>query len=217
MADFERGRAQMVESQLRAEGVTDAPILARMGAIAREDFVAPGRRDFAYVDDIQWMDGRGHGRFLLPPVTLGKLIKLARVADSDSVLDVGSATGYSTAVIAGLAASAVGLERDARLSELAASNLARLGLNNVRTVKGGIESVASDRFDVIVVQGRLPAIPDGFFTLLKDSGRLVALVGAGAVAVATVYSKSGGRISVRSDFSASVPLLEQQADEAFVF
>src|SRR5690606_38684062 len=102
MIDFERARAQMVENQLRSGGVTSAPILARMRAIPRENFVAAIRRDLAYIDDIQWFGGKASGRFMAAPATLGKLLRVAEITPADTVLDIGAATGYSTAVIAGL-------------------------------------------------------------------------------------------------------------------
>ena len=217
MIDFERARAQMVESQLRGGGVTNAPILAQMRAISREDFVAPGRRDVAYVDDIQWL-GHGSRRFLAAPATLAKLLKLAEISPADSVLDIGAATGYSTAVIAGLAASVVALEQDGDLAALAATNLARLGLTNASVVAGSIDQIGARRFDAILAQGSLDIVPDAFLAALSEGGRLVALIRAGAVSVAHVFVKASGRVTARAEFNAFLPpLLVGQANEAFVF
>ena len=217
MVDFQRARAHMVESQLRAGGVTNAPILARMRAVSREDFVDPSRRDVAYVDDIQWLGGRAGGRFMAAPATLAKLIKCAEITDSDAVLDIGAATGYSTAVIAGLAASVTGLESDAALAAAAVANLAALGLANARIIAGDIDQLASARFDVVLVQGALDSVPDAFLATLNDGGRLVALIRNGAVSVANVFVKSGGAITMRADFNAFLPPLAQRLNEEFMF
>lgn len=217
MVDFERARAQMVESQLRGGGVTNAPILARMRTLPRENFVADGRRAVAYVDAIQWL-GDGSRRFLAAPATLAKLLKLADITGSETVLDVGAATGYSTAIIADLAASVVALEQDGGLASLAAANLAALGQANASVVAGSIEQLGAARFDVIIVQGALDKVPDTFLAALNEGGRLVALIRAGAVSVAHVFTKSAGRVTARSDFNAFLPpLLAAEANEVFVF
>ena len=218
MIDFERARAHMVESQLRSGGVTNAPILARMRVLPREDFVAPGRRDVAYVDDIQWLGDRASGRFMAAPATLAKLLKLAEITERETVLDIGAGTGYSTAVIAGLAAAVTGIESDAGLAATATANLARFGLGNARIVAGGIEAVGSARFDVIIVQGALDSVPDAFIAALNEGGRLVALMRAGAVSVAKVFVKSAAGVTERSDFNAFLPpLFVTRAHEEFVF
>jgi protein-L-isoaspartate(D-aspartate) O-methyltransferase len=217
MVDFQRARAHMVESQLRADGVTNAPILARMRVIPREDFVDPSRRDVAYVDDVQWFGGRTGGRFMAAPATLAKLIKLAEITENDTVLDIGAATGYSTAVIAGLAASVTGLEPDAGLAATAAANLATLGLTNARIVPGDIEQLRPARFDAILVQGSLDSVPEAFLASLSDHGRLVALIRNGAISVAHVFVKSGGVVTTRAEFNASLPPLTQRLNEEFMF
>lgn len=218
MVDFERARAQMVENQLRSGGVTNAPILARMRAIPRENFVAADRRALAYIDDIQWLGDKASGRFMAAPATLAKLLKIAEITPSDTVLDIGAGTGYSTAVIAGLAASVTGLEFDSGLAATASANLAALGLANAGIIAGDIERLGKARFDVIVVQGALDSVPDAFTAALADGGRLVALIRAGAVCVAHVFVKSGRQVTARAEFNAFLPpLFAAKPNEEFVF
>jgi protein-L-isoaspartate(D-aspartate) O-methyltransferase len=217
MVDFQRVRAHMVESQLRAGGVTNAPILARMRAIPREDFVDSSRRDVAYVDDIQWLGDRTAGRFMAAPATLAKLIKLAEITETDTVLDIGAATGYSTAVMAGLAAAVTGLEQDAALAATAAANLAALGLGNARMIVGDIDRLGGARFDVVIVQGALDSVPPAFLAALNDGGRLVALITSGAVSVAHLFVKSDRGVTARAEFNAFLPPLAQRPNEEFVF
>ena len=208
----------MVENQLRSGGVTSAPILARMRAIPRENFVAAIRRDLAYIDDIQWFGGKAAGRFMAAPVTLGKLLRVAEITPADTVLDIGAATGYSTAVIAGLAASVTGLEPDTDLAATASANLAALGLTNASVIAGDIARLGKARFDVIIVQGALDSVPEAFTAALADGGRLVALIRAGGVSVAHVFVKSGGQVTARAEFDAVLPpLMASQRDEEFVF
>lgn len=208
----------MVENQVRSGGVTNAPILASMRAVPREIFVAAGRREVAYLDSVQWLGDRVSGRFMAAPATLGKLLKLADIGAGETVLDIGAATGYSTAVIAGLAASVVGIERDAGLAAEATANLAALGLSNARIVTGEFDAPGETGFDVIVVEGALDAVPESYFGALAAGGRLVSLIRAGAVSVAHLFIKSGERITARADFNAFLPpLLSAGPNEEFVF
>lgn len=216
MVDFERVRAQMVESQLRGGGVANARILARMRAIPRENFVPADRRSVAYIDAVQWFGETG--RFLAAPATLAKLLQLAEITAADTVLDIGVATGYSTAVISGLAASVIGVEQDAGLAAAAMANLAALGLANASVVAGSVEQLGAAGFDVILVQGSLDSVPDNLLAALNEGGRLVALIRAGAVSVAHVFAKSEGGVAARAGFNASLPVLPlERAKEAFVF
>lgn len=218
MVDFERARAQMVESQLRAGGVTNISILSRMRAVPREDFVSPARREMAYLDDIQWLGDAPTKRFMAPPAILAKMLKLADISPSDTVLDVGAGTGYSTAIIAGLATSVTGLEPDAVLAATAATNLAALGLTNASVAVGDVDNIPSSRFDVIIVQGALDRVPDALTSALAEGGRLVVLLRQGAVSVATIMVSMGGKVSARADFNAHLPLLGGQGiHEEFVF
>ena len=218
MADWERARAQMVESQLRGGGITNAAILRQMRRIPREAFVAPDRRELAYADDIQWFAGEDTRRFMAAPATLAKLVKLADVTEADTVLDVGAATGYSTAVLAGLAASVLGLEQDGHLARQATDVLSALGIGNARVISANAASLAGQHFDAIIVQGALDGVPDTLVDLLAERGRLVALIRKGSVCLAHVFTRSGGKIAARAEFSAFLPPLYAPAGkEEFVF
>jgi protein-L-isoaspartate(D-aspartate) O-methyltransferase len=218
LVDLERAREYMVDNQLRTSNVTDWRILAQMSVIPRELFVPQARRELAYLDDVQWLGEVGRGRFISSPATLARLIQLAEISESDSVLDVGPASGYSTAVIAGLCATVVGLEQDAALAQQAGKTLGDLGIGNARVLAGEAKAVGAERFDAIVLQGAVETVPEELLKLLKDGGRLVALVRRGAVAVATIYVKTGSNIAARQEFNASLPpLFVAKPVEEFVF
>ena len=218
MVDFERARTQMVESQLRSGGVINPAILARMRTVPREDFVPATRRDLAYIDDIQWLGDKASRRFMAAPATLARLLALAEITQTDTVLDIGAATGYSTAVIAGLAASVTGLETDADLAATARGNLAALGVTNASVIHGDISQIGKVRFDAIIVEGALDAVPDAFIAALAEGGRLVALLRTGAVGLAHLFVRSGREVTARAAFNAALPpLFAERPDEEFVF
>lgn len=217
MVDFERARQVMVDNQLRTSNVTDRRLLAAMGAIAREDFVPPARRGLAYIDETHDL---GHGRAMSAPAPFAKLIQLAEIEPTDAVLDLGAGLGYSTAVLAQLAHEVVGVESDAGLAAEAQKALAATGIGNVEIVVSGFDDVQphAKGFDVIVLEGTVDNVPQGLFKLLRDGGRLVAMMRRGPTAVAHVFVKSGDTVNSRAEFNTSLPPLTAvtPADE-FVF
>lgn len=218
MVDFDRARQVMVDGQVRAGGVTEPRLISRFLSVPREAFVPHARRDLAYVDDLHWFGRAGSARFMPAPAPLAKLLHLADVAESDVVLDVGAGTGYATALLAGLAATVTGFEQDARLTAMATANLARLGLTNAQVVSGEIGQFGAERFDVVILEGMVDSVPESFFAVLKDHGRLVALVRRGPIGVAHVFIKAGGKITPRAEFNAVLPpLFAARREEDFVF
>jgi len=223
MTDFAAARTKMVDSQLRTEDVTDHDVLAAMGAVPRENFVPARLKALAYVDDDLPLAEAGAGRparSLVRAAPLAKLIQAADVQPSDIVLDVGCATGYSSAVLARLANSVVALEADPALAAEATETLMKLGSDNVAVVTGPLEAgyPSEGPYDVIFVGGAVETVPDALLAQLKESGRLVAVVGLGRAAVATLFTRTDHEIGSRPLFNAFVPPLPGFArPKAFVF
>jgi protein-L-isoaspartate(D-aspartate) O-methyltransferase len=207
MQDFGVARGNMIESQVRPGGVTDARVIAAMADVAREAFVPEERRAVAYMDDdlMVGRDALGRPRYLLEPMALARLLQLAEVKPADRVLDVAGATGYSAAVLSCLAAHVTALEEDEGLAGRAREALA--GLANVTVVHGahaeGHQSGAP--YDVILVNGRLPEPPQHLLRQLGDDGRLVLALGSAETAPATVVMRSGAATSRRRWFDLSIP------------
>ena len=213
MIDFEAARATMVDTQLRTDRVTDRRILAAFAALARERFVPAAKRDLAYSDAALevWLsfDG-GPARYLLPPVVLARLIQLASVEAKDAVLDIGCATGYSTAVLACLARAVTAVESEPELAASARETLQALGLSNAAVLKGEHARGAPQAgpFDVILVNGSVPEVPESLLAQLKDGGRLVAVDTAGPQGrprqgKATLFDNEDGDASGEPHFDAN--------------
>jgi protein-L-isoaspartate(D-aspartate) O-methyltransferase len=153
-------------------------------------------------------------------MVLAKLIHAAEVGETDHVLDVGCTTGYSTAVLARLAGSVVGLEEDGILAGQASVSLAASGAGNAKIVTGPLARgcPAEARYDVIVLQGATELAPAALLGQLKDGGRLVCVLGRGAGGKAMLYRLIAGDLSGRPAFDAAAPLLPGFArPPAFVF
>lgn len=217
MADFATARLRMVDNQLRTSNITDHRILIAMGEVPREAFLPADRAALAYADVVHPL---GNGRFLAAPAPFARLVQLAEITQTDRVLDVGCGCGYSSAVLARLGSKVTGLESDATLAGKAAAKLEELGVGNVEIAVGPFDgsSLPIEHFDAIVVEGALDAEPASLFHLLRDGGRLVALISAGGPAVAHVFVKSAGDIAGRSEFNTSLPpLAAAPRPETFVF
>ena len=215
MIDFARARTIMVDNQVTTSPVTDRRLLAVLREVPREHFVPDAVRDLAYVDrDVPL----GAGRVLTAPAPFARLVQLAAVTSSDKVLDAGAGTGYSTAVLAALSARTVALETDPELARAARANLETLGVQNVAVVMGQVQAAKDAPFDVVVVEGAVDAPPPQFLTLLREGGRLVALIETpNGPRVPHLFVKQGGALAGQSGFEPLKPARTPLADDVFVF
>jgi protein-L-isoaspartate(D-aspartate) O-methyltransferase len=200
----ESARFNMVETQVRTANVTDPRILAAMNAVAREKFVPRAAAALAYADVPVQV---AQGRYLLDPRGFAKLAQLAQIKTEDRVLDVGCATGYSSAVLARLAAEVVALEQDADLVRVASELLANV-VGKVEVVQGALIEGVKDRapFDVIFVNGSIEQVPEHLFGQLAEGGRLVTVL-KDIQSRAWLFLKENGQVGKRPDFDADVPVL----------
>ena len=221
MEDFAHARTKMVDSQLRTENVTDYDVLAVMGVVPREVFVPAHQRALAYLDkDIPIKNSGDQPRYLMEAAPFARLLQLAEIDKQDLILDIGCGSGYSAAVIAHLANFVVALESDAALAAEASQKLNQLGVDNARVVNGPLDAgyPSEGPYDVIFMDGAVEVLPGALFGQLREGGRLVAVLGYGRAAMATVWTKSENQIGRRSAFNADVrPLPGFRKPAAFVF
>ena len=207
-------RANMIESQIRCQDVTDPRIHAAMAAVARERFVPRARLALAYADIAVEL---APGRFMLDPRSLAKALQLAGVKAEDRVLDVGCGTGYSSAVLARLAGSVVALEQDADMVRIASETLLE---SNIEVTQGSlIEGFKmGGPYDLIFVNGAIEARPDTLLSQLAEGGRLVVFVQSGAQGRATLFVREHGQVGSRPGFDSTVPMLAGfRKSQGFIF
>jgi protein-L-isoaspartate(D-aspartate) O-methyltransferase len=187
MTAYAAARLNMVESQVRPNRVTDPRIVGAMLDLPREGFVPEALRGIAYVDEDVPV---GAGRFLMEPMVLARLVQTARIEAGDTVLEIGSGTGYGTAVMAQLAKRVVALESDATLGRQAQTALGKLGIANVDFVTGALNQghAPAAPYNVIVFGGAVQQIPPRIIDQLAEGGRLVAVV--------TIRGEPGGRATL---------------------
>ena len=181
MLDSALRRETMVDTQLRPNEVTDGRLLEAMRSVPRELFVPPALRGLAYMDEsievFPSTDG-APARYLLAPMVLARLIQLAAVEREDTVLDVGCATGYSTAVLARLARDVAGLEPEPELAKTAHRVLRELGVDNAEIVQGALNEAPKRHgpYDVILLNGSVPEPPEALLDQLRQGGRLACVI-----------------------------------------
>ncbi len=175
-------------------------------------------RGVAYVDEDIPL---GRGRALLAPLVLARLVQLAGVDGTENVLDIGCCTGYSTAVLARLCHSVVGLECEHELAATARQRLGELCVRNAMVVEGPLAAGHATRapYDAILIGGAVEAVPDAVAGQLAEGGRLVAVVrSAREVGRVTLFVKLGGLISSRPIYDAAAePLPGFARPKEFVF
>ena len=207
----------MVDGQIRPNRVVDERIGEALMAVPRERFVPKALRSVAYVDEDVPL---GRGRYLLEPRVFARMLQDAAIAAGDEVLDIGCATGYSTAVLARLATAVVAVESDQEMVGRAEQLLTELEVDNAAVVHGALADGydAQAPYDVIFVNGATERPLEALQAQLAEGGRMVALERVGNVGQAVLYRRHGDVVGRRVLFDAQVPVLpgfEREAKFAF--
>lgn len=215
--DIERARFNMVEQQIRTWEVLDPEVLELLYKVKREEFVPAPYRSLAFAD-LELPLGRGQ-KMWAPKLEARVLQELA-VKPGDTVLEIGTGSGYFTALLGALARQVTSVEIDAAAARDAASKLERHGVRNASVVVGdGAQGFGDDRYHVIVLTGSTPVLPEAFAGQLQPGGRLFAIVGEAPVMVARMqrWEAPGAPTSVDL-FETVVPaLVNARQPERFVF
>ena len=219
MVDFDLARLNMVESQIRTNKVTDQLVVSAFEQTARERFVSKNRQGIAYVDEAIEIGG---GRYMLEPMLLARLLQAAAPEKEDIALDVACGTGYATAILASMCATVVGLDSNAELVQSGNATLSEMGVDNAALVNGPLRDgyAKQQPYNVIIINGSVPEVPQAVLDQLNEGGRLVTVEGGDrrGPGVAVLYHRSGGRVAKRVLFDAGTPQLDEFALEAgFVF
>jgi protein-L-isoaspartate(D-aspartate) O-methyltransferase len=186
-------RFNMIEQQIRPWEVLDGAVLSLLSVVKRENFAPMAHKALAFVDmEIPLKDGNQTGQVMLPPRVEARLLQDADVKRTDKVLEVGTGSGYMAALLAHQAASVLSFELDATLAQQARTNLQAAGVHNVevRQADGSQGAPSDGPFDVIMLSGSVPNVPQVLLNQLSIGGRLLAVVGEDPVMRASVITRT---------------------------
>jgi protein-L-isoaspartate(D-aspartate) O-methyltransferase len=190
--NFEQARFNMIEQQIRTWEVLDPAVLELLFQVKREDFVPPGEREIAFADLEVPL---GFGEAMMQPKVEARIVQELDIKAHENVYEVGTGSGYLTALLARRSRHVTSVEIHGELHGRAAQNLARAGIANVTLLQGdGARApLAESAFDVIVLTGSTPILPQAFLDRLTPGGRLFAVLGDAPVMKAVVVRQPVAR------------------------
>lgn len=215
--DVERARFNMVEQQVRTWEVLDPEVLDLLFTVKREEFVPPAYRTLAFADlEIPL----GGGQFMWNPKLEARVLQELAIEPGESVLEIGTGSGYFTALLAARGALVTSVEIDPARATEARTKLARHGYAKVRVEAGdGARGWGREAYDAVVLTGSTPVLPEPFAAQVKPGGRLFAVVGEAPVMKARLLRSSGEPALVPVDLfeTAVPPLVNAAAPVRFTF
>jgi protein-L-isoaspartate(D-aspartate) O-methyltransferase len=191
---LDRARFNMIEQQVRPWEVLDPAVLELLDRVRRDQFVPPAQKALAYVD-MELPLGHGADQVMLAPRVQARMVQDLALKATDKVLEIGTGSGYTTALLASLAQRVVSLEIDDAIASAARKNLQQAGITNAEVrvadaaANGFAACAAEGPWDAILVAGSVAEVPAGLLALLAKGGRLIAIVGHEPVMRATVVTR----------------------------
>jgi len=187
-------RNKMVEYQIAARDVRDLRVLAAMREVPRHLFIPPPYDSHAYEDSPLPI---GKGQTISQPYIVAVMTELLRPSPTDTVLEIGTGSGYQSAILSLLVHKVTTIERINEVADLAKRNLARLHAENIEIVigDGTLGYPMNAPYNGIIITAATPRIPQPLIEQLADSGRLVAPVGGHDLQELVVLEKQGGRVT----------------------
>ncbi len=216
--NMEQARFNMIEQQIRPWNVLDQDVLDLLSEVRREEFVPAAHQALAFADlEIPL----GEGAVMLAPKMEAKLLQELAVQPKDKVLEIGTGSGYMAALLAAKADQVASVEISPAIAKTAKANLAKAGISNVSVEVGdGVHGWAAGApYDVIVVSGSLPVVPEELLQQLKVGGRMAVFVGEAPVMEAQIVTRTGETTFASLNLFETVvaPLQNAPAKERFRF
>ena len=210
-----QARYNMIEQQIRPWNVLDFGVLELLEVVRREEYVPEALRSMAFMDieipllgdDAEEAVRLGHS--MLQPRVEARMLQDMQIGPTDRVLEIGAGSGYMAAMLAYRAKSVISLEINPTLAHMAAENLRKAGVTNaeVRLTDGALGPVPDGPFDAIVLSGSVAVVPTALLALLRDGGRLGAIVGGEPVMRFTLVHRKGQQFETTSPWDTMAPRL----------
>jgi protein-L-isoaspartate(D-aspartate) O-methyltransferase len=191
--DLQRAREEMVESQIKARGVTDERVLEALRTVPRHEYILEDHQAEAYTDHPLPI---GSGQTISQPYIVALMTEQLELKGDEKVLEIGTGSGYQAAILADLAKEVHSVERVPELAGKARENLIRMGVKNVsvHVGDGTLGWPEQAPYDAIIITAGTPAMPEGLADQLSEGGRLVAPVGSRWRQMLELWIKREGEI-----------------------
>jgi len=216
--NLDQAHYNMIEQQVRPWDVLDEKILETLKQINREAFVPDAYKKLAYADTAIPL---GKGQYMLHPILEGRILQSLAIQPMDTILEVGTGSGFLTACLAHLGYTVTSIEIDEQLSHSAAERLQKSGLLNAHLLTGDAMKLLdkSKQYDVIVITASVKEIPEIFKQALAIDGRMFVVTGEEPVMSARLITRiAGDQWSDRVLFETSIqPLVNAEPEKLFVF
>jgi protein-L-isoaspartate(D-aspartate) O-methyltransferase len=216
--NFEQARFNMIEQQIRPWNVLEANVLDLLSKVRREDFVPAAHQALAFADlELPLTAAGDTGPCMLAPRLEARMVQDLALQPHEKVLEIGTGSGYTAALMAQQSQRVITLEIDANVAQLARNNLSKAGIGNVEVrVADGAQGASVDGpFDAIVLSGSVAEVPHALLEQLKVGGRLIAIVGDEPIMRATLIQRtSATEFSTRQPWDANAPRLRNFAEHA---
>lgn len=213
--NFEFAKENMIKQQIRTMGISYNNILKAMVELPRERFVPAGMESLAYADmDIPL----AHGQKMLSPQTLTRLLDPLDISKTSSVLEIGTGSGYLTALLAKISQMVETTDIHEDMTAKAKNTLKTLGIYNVKYHNQDWLSHANDKqYDVVIVPQALKDIPEHLFSMVKTTGKLVAIVNNAYYASAVLFTHNGKEWQQQVLFDLYESVAPNYQDNSFAF
>ncbi|NCP40677.1 MAG: protein-L-isoaspartate O-methyltransferase [Rhodoferax sp.] len=190
LRNVEQARFNMIEQQVRPWNVDDSSVLELLASVKREDFVPLAHKALAFADLEIPLPG---GQAMLTPRLQARLMQDLALQPTDKVLEIGTGSGYTTALMARQAQRVLSLEINPEIATLARANLQKANITNVevRVADGAAGAAADAPFDAILLGGSVTEVPQALLGQLKEGGRLIAIVGNEPIMHAMLIERTG--------------------------
>ena len=203
-------RELMIDRQLKARGISNQAVLDAMSTVPREEFVAPELREHAYEDRPLVI---GCSQTISQPYIVAAMLQALNLGYEECVLELGTGSGYQTALLAEIVQSVVSIERHAALARMAREHVLRLGYRNVEVIVGDgtLGYPPKAPYDAIIVSAAAPEIPSALIEQLAPGGRMVLPVGSRELQDLLLVRRTENEIvRTRLDGCAFVPLIGEE-------
>jgi len=207
MDSFFAARENMIRGQVLPNKITDKAIIEIIADIPRHSFVPEHFKSVSYSDDSILL---GNNRYMIPPVAFARMLQEVRVKSDDVVLDVACGSGYSSAVLAGIAGRIIAIESDSNLASKANLILNRLEIGNVIVINSKLSEGHPEKapYDVIFLNGAIDTVPHSLLDQLSEGGRLITVLNSSPYSGRAVLFRRIGGKTVKDDlFDLVLPVI----------